>query len=316
MNHDYNKPISNRSVYGKVITELGGLYSNIVVLNADLSKATGSDTFKEKFPDRYFNIGIAEANMMTVAAGLASIGLIPFISTFSVFASMRALEQLRNSIAYPNLNVKIIAINAGIETGADGATHQSIEDIAIIRAIPNMTLVSPSDPIITEKAIIKSFKYPGPVYFRLGRLPNEYIYDANETFEFGKGKVLSEGKDITLIGTGNMVIKILKANEILKKQNISATVIDMISLKPIDSSLILEYAKKTKKIITVEDHSIIGGLGGSVSEILSSNFPTKIKMLGIKDKFGTSGRNVEDLFNFYNINTENIVKEAIDFVNE
>lgn len=315
MKHDFGKPISNRSVYGKVITEMGKEFPNIVVLNADLAKATGSDTFKEKFPERYFNVGIAEANMMTIAAGLATTGLIPFVSTFAVFASMRAVEQLRNSIAYPSLNVRIIATNAGIETGADGATHQSIEDIAIIRAIPNMTLVSPSDPIITEKALIESTKYQGPIYFRFGRLPNEYIYNLGEKFEFGKGKVLRDGKDIALISTGNTVIKALKARDILKKQDIEAAVIDMISIKPIDSELILNYAKKTKKIMTIEDHNVIGGLGSAVSELLSSNLPTKIKMLGINDRFGMSARKEEELFSYFNINADNIVKEVIDFLN-
>lgn len=315
MKHDFEKPISNRSVYGKVITEMGEKYPEIVVLNADLAKATGSDAFKERFPDRYFNVGIAEANMMTIAAGLASTGLIPFVSTFAVFASMRAVEQLRTSIAYPNLNVRIIATNAGIETGADGVTHQSIEDIAIIRAIPNMTLVSPSDPIITEKALIESINYNGPIYFRLGRLPNEYIYNEKEEFKFGKGKVLVDGTDVTLISTGNMVAKTLKAREILKKQNINAAVIDMISLKPIDSELILDYAKKTGKILTVEDHNVIGGLGSAVSELLSSNLPTKIKMLGINDKFGMSSRKEEELFSYFNINIDNIVKEVVDFLN-
>ena len=254
--------------------------------------------------------------MMTIAAGLASAGLIPYISTFAVFASMRAVEQLRNSIAYPKLNVRIIATNAGIETGADGATHQSVEDIAIIRAIPNITLISPSDPIITEKALIDSINYEGPIYFRLGRLPNEYIYKENERFEFGKGKVLADGSDITLISTGNMVIKTLKAREILKMKNINAAVIDMISLKPIDGNLILEYASKTKRIITIEDHNTIGGLGGAVSEVLSLNLPTKVKMLGVQDKFGMSARNEEELFSHFNFNVENIVNETINFLDK
>ncbi|MBC7333952.1 MAG: transketolase family protein [Actinobacteria bacterium] len=310
MKHNVKNPLSNREIYGITLCELGEENKDIVVLDADLSKSTNTYRFKEKFPERFFNMGIAEANMISVAAGLATVGKIPFASTFSVFASTRALEQLRTSIAYPRLNVKIVATNAGIEIGGDGATHQAIEDIAIIRSIPNIIIISPSDPVSTEKLIRAISEYNGPVYVRLGRWPNPYIYNLNEKFEIGKAKIIKEGSDLTIISTGNMVNKCVQASEILNSKGISSTVIDMLTIKPLDCDIVLEYAKKTKHIITVEDHSIIGGLGGAVSEFLSTTYPIKIKVIGIKDTFGTSGRNPEDLFNYFHINTEDIVKEA------
>lgn len=302
------KKIATREAYGKALARIGQENENIVVLDADLSKSTKTAEFKAVCPERFINMGIAEGNMMTVAAGLASCGKIPFASTFAVFATGRAFEQIRNSICYPKLNVKICATHAGITVGEDGASHQSIEDISLMRSIPNMVVISPSDAVEAEAAIEAISKYNGPCYVRLGRSGVPVINDNPEyKFEIGKGVTLREGKEATIIATGVMVEAALEAYNVLAEEGIKVRVINMHTIKPIDSELIVSAARETGVIVTAEEHSIIGGLGSAVSEVVTSNYPVPVLRIGVKDVFGESGTPAE-LLKAYGLTTEDIVK--------
>jgi len=296
---------ATREAYGEALAEFGGKY-DIVVLDADLSKSTKTDTFKKKFPERFINMGIAEANMMSTAAGLAATGKIVFASTFAMFAAGRAFEQVRNSIAYPHLNVKIGATHAGISVGEDGATHQAIEDISIMRSIPGMVVISPADAFEARGAVEAAIKYDGPVYLRFGRLNVPYVYESDYKFELGKGVQLADGKDVTIIATGLMVQQAMAAKEILAGEGISARVINIHTIKPIDKDIIIKAAKETGAIVTAEEHSIIGGLGSAVSEVLSENFPVKMIRVGVNDIFGKSGKPAA-LLEEYGLTANNIV---------
>ncbi len=301
--------IATREAYGSALAELGEKYKDLVVLDADLSKSTKTADFKKKYPERFFNIGISEQDLMGTAAGLATCGKIPFASTFAMFAAGRAFEQIRNSIAYPKLNVKVAATHAGVTVGEDGASHQAIEDIAIMRAVPNMTIVVPSDALQTKKVIEAAMEYKGPMYIRLGRLGVPEIYKDDFKFEIGKGIVLQEGNDVTIIATGFMVHQGQKACEQLKEMGIHAELIDMHTIKPIDKELIIKSASKTRAVVTAEEHSIIGGLGGAVAEVLSEECPVKLKRIGLNDTFGQSGKPME-LVDKYELNAEHIVREV------
>jgi transketolase len=303
------KMMTNREAYGQALVALGTKNPDVVVLEADLGRSTYTYLFGEQFPDRYFNMGVAEANMMGTAAGLAANGKIPFASTFCIFASLRAGEQVRNSIAYPNLNVKIVATNAGIEIGADGATHQATEDIAVMRAIPNMTVVAPSDPIMTAKLVHQAAEMEGPLYVRLGRQPTPFLYDDEQSFEFGRALVHGTGTDVTLVATGNMVCRTLEARQLLADQGVDARVLDMHTVKPIDRLALMEAVEDTGCVVTVEDHNVIGGLGGAVSELLSSERPTPVVRVGVQDTFAQSGE-TEELFAFYGMTPAHIAAAA------
>ncbi len=304
---------ATRESYGMALAELGEKY-DIVVMDADLSKSTKTDTFKKKFPERFINTGIAEGNMINVAAGLASTGKIVFASSFAMFAAGRAFEQIRNGVAYPHLNVKIGATHAGISVGEDGATHQCLEDIGIMRTIPGMIIINPADHYEAMAAVEAAVKYDGPVYLRFGRLAVPQIFDeTNYKFELGKGVVLAEGKDATIIATGLMVPYALEARELLKKDGIDAEVINIHTIKPIDSELIEKTARKTGAIVTAEEHNVIGGLGSAVAEVLCETYPVPMMRVGTKDVFGKSGKPAQ-LFEEYGLTAENIaenVKKAI-----
>ena len=302
---------ATREVYGEVLAELGEENKDIIVLDADLSKATKTDTFKKKYPERFFDLGIAEADMLGTAAGLATTGKIPFASSFAVFAVGRAYDQIRNSIAYPKLNVKICATHSGISVGEDGATHQAIEDIAIMRALPNMTVISPCDEAETRWAIREASEIDGPVYVRLGRMKVEEVYSPDEKFDFGKGKIVRDGNDVTIFATGLMVKEAVKASDILREKGISVRVVDIHTIKPIDREIIIKCAKETKRIITAEEHSIIGGLGSAVMEVLSEEYPVKIERIGINDCFGKSGNAVE-LLKEFGLTAEDIVRKIME----
>lgn len=302
--------IATRQSYGEALAELGKENNNIVVLDADLSEATKTCLFAKEFPNRFFDMGIAEQDLMSTAAGLATCGKIPYASTFAAFACGRAYDQIRNSICYPNLNVKICATHAGITVGEDGATHQMIEDISLMRTIPNMTVISTSDDIQTKWAVKEISKIKGPVYLRLSRLATNIIYNQDAKFEIGKAVQIGNGTDATVIATGIVVAEAIKAKEELEKQGINIRVIDMHTIKPIDKEIIIKSAKETKKIITIEDHNIIGGLGSSVCEVLSEEYPCKVIRMGIKDTFGKSG-NAEKLMEYFKITKNNIVKEIL-----
>ncbi|MBO5180258.1 MAG: transketolase family protein [Clostridia bacterium] len=297
--------IATRESYGKALAELGEKYKDVVVLDADLAAATKTIDFKKKFPERFFDIGIAEQDLMGTAAGLALGGKIPFASTFAIFASGRAYDQVRNTIAYSKLNVKIAATHAGITVGEDGASHQALEDISLMRSVPNMIVVSPADDKATKWIIEEAINYNGPMYIRLARPATEEIYDENTKFELGKGIQHGDGEDATVIATGVTVAEALKAKEELAKDGINIRVVDIHTIKPIDKDLIVKCAKETKKVITVEDHSIIGGLGTAVCEVLSEEYPTKVIRMGIKDEFGQSGK-WNELMEHYGITSENI----------
>ncbi|QAT39252.1 transketolase family protein [Clostridium sp. JN-9] len=299
--------IATRQAYGEALAELAKTNENVVVLDADLGKSTKTYEFKKVCPERYFDMGISEQDMIGTAAGLAASGKIPFASTFAMFAAGRAFEQIRNSVAYPRLDVKIAATHAGLTVGEDGATHQAIEDISLMRSIPNMVVISPSDAVEAKQVIFEAVKYDGPMYIRLGRYPVPVIHDDKFEFKIGKGEVLRDGKDATIIATGIMVSVALEAAEKLKYENIEASVINIATIKPIDRELIVKYAKQTEKIVTAEEHSIIGGLGSAVAEVLSVEYPTKMKMVGVEDKFGHSGT-PEELLKNYNLTSESIIK--------
>jgi transketolase len=302
-----SKKIATREAYGTTLKNLGATNKDIVVLDADLSKSTKTADFAKDFPERFFNMGIAEQNLMGTAAGFAATGKVPFASTFAVFATGRAFEQIRNSIAYPKLNVKIAATHAGITVGEDGGSHQSIEDIAIMRALPNMTVIVPADAKDTEGAVNAAAAYEGPVYLRLGRLGVSSIMPEDYQFQIGKGYAFSEGKDATIIACGLMVEVALQAAEDLKNKGIEVGVINMATIKPIDKELILKAAKNSGLIITAEEHNIIGGLGGAVAEIVTEEYPVPVIRVGIKDTFGESGVPA-DLVVKYGLTSEEIVK--------
>ena len=301
---------SLRVAYGEALVKLGQKNDKIVALDADLAHATMSATFAEAFPDRFFNAGIAECNMMGMAAGFAHTGYIPFASTFAMFAAGRAYDQIRNSICYPKLNVKICATHAGITVGEDGATHQMIEDISLMRTIPNMTVICTSDDTQTRWAVNEIAKFEGPVYLRLCRLATPKIYEG-EKFEIGKGVQIGDGTDATIIATGVVVSEAIEAMEELKNMGINVRVIDMHTIKPIDKDIIIKAAKDTKKLITVEDHNIIGGLGSAVCEVLAENYPTKVYRMGIKDEFGKSGK-ADDLLKYFQIDKSAIIKAVTE----
>lgn len=305
--------IATRDAYGEALAELGETNKDVVVLDADLSGSTKTAIFAKKFPERFFNMGIAEQDMMGTAAGLAASGKIPFASTFAIFATGRAWEQVRQSIAYPKLNVKIVATHAGITVGEDGASHQSVEDIAVMRVIPQMTVIVPADGIETRKVIKEIVKFNGPVYVRVSRGKSPVVLDDSYSFEIGKGTVLRDGSDVTLIACGIMVPKAIDAAEMLKKDGLSARVINISTIKPLDVPLIVKAAKDTGCIVTAEEHSIIGGLGGAVAEALAENFPVPLKRVGIEDKFGTSG-DAERLMEIYGLTAENIAKVAREVI--
>ena len=301
---------ATRESYGEALAALGDKYDNLYVLDADLAAATKTGIFKKKFPDRFFDCGIAEANMMGVAAGLAATGKIPFASTFAMFAAGRAFEIVRNSIGYPHLNVKIGATHAGISVGEDGATHQCNEDIALMRTIPGMTIINPADDVEAKAAVEAAIQHNGPVYMRFGRLAVPVFNDpATYKFELGKGIKLRDGKDIAIIATGLMVNEAIEAAKVLEAEGVSATVINIHTIKPIDEDIIVEAAKATGLVLTVEEHSIIGGLGSAVSDVLSAKQPTKLVKIGVNDEFGHSGPAVE-LLKQYGLCADNIVKTA------
>ena len=302
--------IATRESYGKKLVELGKENKDIVVLDADLATATKTELFKKEFPDRFFDMGIAEQDMLSTAAGMAACGKIPFASTFAVFAAGRAYDQIRNSICYPKLNVKICATHSGISVGEDGATHQMLEDIGLMRGIPNMTVLSVSDDTQTKWAVEEILKINGPVYLRLGRLAAPVIYDENQKFEIGKGIQIGDGTDAAVIATGLMVSEAIKAKEELEEKGINIRVVDMHTIKPIDKELIVKCAKETKRIITIEDQSIIGGLGTAVCEVLTEEYPCKVTRLGMKDTFGKSGK-AEKLLEYFGLDKNGIIKEIM-----
>lgn len=304
------KKMATREAYGEVLAELGKIHPEIVALDADLSKSTKTDVFAKAFPDRFFDMGIAEQNMMGVAAGMAASGLVPFASTFAMFAAGRAFEIIRNSICYPNLKVRICATHAGITVGEDGASHQAIEDIALMRVLPNMTVLQPSDGISAKALITASLKVEGPVYVRLGRASVPMLYGESEAFEIGKAKILREGIDVTLIATGIMVSEAMSAAEVLADQGISARVLDVHTLKPIDKAAILKAASETQLIVTAEEHSVIGGLGSAVAEVVSEGCPVKVVRVGIQDTFGESGT-PDALMHKYGLKASNLVETVL-----
>ena len=303
--------IATRQSYGEALTELGEENKNIVVLDADLSSATKTGIFAKKFPDRFFDMGIAEADMMGTAAGIATCGKIPYVSTFAVFAAGRAYDQIRNSICYPNLNVKICATHAGITVGEDGATHQMLEDLSMMRTLPNMKVFSPSDDTQTRWLIKEISKVQGPCYVRLARVSTPVIYEKKQKFEIGKMIQHGDGTDASIFATGVTVCEALKAQEELKEKGINVRVIDVCTIKPIDEEMMIKCARETKKIISVEDHNIIGGLGSAISEVLTEKCPEHLVRLGIRDTFGKSGK-AEELMKYFKIDSQGIIESIIE----
>lgn len=306
----FDRPIKYqglREAYGEALARLGEKYEDIVVLDADLSSSTKTSIFAKKFPDRFFNMGVAEQNMMGFAAGLAAAGKIPFVSTFAIFASGRAWEQVRQSIAYPSLNVKIVATHGGITVGEDGASHQCTEDIALMRVLPNMTIIIPTDAVETEKVIETIVKIHGPFYIRISRAKFPVIFDSSHSFEVGKGYILKDGEDIAIIATGLMVSYALEAAIMAEKEGISVLVAGMPTIKPLDRELVINIARKVGAVITAEEHSIIGGLGSAVAEVLCESKPVIMKRIGIKDRFGTSGK-WNELIEFFELSPMKILE--------
>ncbi len=301
------KKIATRESYGNALAALGQDHEDLVVLDADLAGATKTSTFKKAFPDRFFDCGIAEGNMMAVAAGLAAAGMVPFASTFAMFAAGRAFEQVRNSIGYPHLNVKIGATHGGISVGEDGASHQCCEDFALMRSIPGMTVMCPADDVEARAAVKAAYEFEGPVYLRFGRSATPVFHD-EDSFEFkiGKGEVLQDGNDVAIIATGLMTYEAIKAGEMLREKGINARVINMCTIKPLDEDLILKAAAECGKVVTCEEHSIIGGLGEAVSALLSEKCPTPVRRIGVNDEFGHSGP-AADLLKQFGLCAENIV---------
>ena len=309
-----SKKIATREAYGKALAALANTNENVVVLDADLSKSTKTADFKAVAPERFFNMGIAEGNMMGVAAGLSTCGKVPFVSTFAMFAAGRAFEQIRNSICYPKLNVKVCATHAGLTVGEDGASHQAIEDISLMRSVPNMVVINPADDIETEAAIKAVAEMEGPCYVRLGRMAVSRVNDeTNYNFVIGKGITLAEGNDVAIIATGIMVEAALEAKEELAKEGINARVINIHTIKPIDEELIIKAAKETGVIVTAEEHSIIGGLGSAVAEVVSEKCPVPVLRVGVKDTFGESGK-PNELLEKYGLTSNNIVNKVKEVI--
>ncbi len=300
---------ATREAYGEALKILAAKNPDIVVLDADLSGSTKTSEFKKVSPEKFFNVGIAEQNLIGTAAGLSLAGKIPFASSFAMFAAGRAFEIVRNTVAYPSLNVKIAATHAGLTVGEDGGSHQSIEDISLMRSIPNMTVINPADAMEAKQAVLRAAEYVGPVYIRLGRMAVEDVYDDSYVFEMGKGVLLRDGKDVAIIATGLMVQEALKAADKLKEDGISAKVINIHTIKPIDREIIISAAKETKAIVTAEEHSIIGGLGSAVLEVLSDEHPVPLKRVGILDTFGESGK-PKDLLEKYKLTADEIIYNA------
>ena len=308
------KKIATRESYGNTLKELGAEYPNLVVLDADLAAATKTGVFKKAYPERHIDCGIAEGNMVGIAAGLSTVGKIPFVSSFAMFVAGRAFEQVRNSIGYPHLNVKIGATHAGITVGEDGASHQCNEDIALMRTIPGMVVMCPSDDVEARAAVRAAVEYEGPVYIRFGRAAVPVINDKPDyKFEIGKGTVVREGKDVTIVATGICVDSALGAAEKLAADGIDAEVVNICTIKPLDEALIIASAKKTGKVVTVEEHSVIGGLGSAVCDCLSANLPTPVKKIGMQDVFGESGPAAE-LVAKYGLDAEGVYKSVKEFV--
>lgn len=307
---DENIKKATRQSYGEALLELGKENKNIVVFDADLSTATKTNIFAKEFPERFYDMGIAEQNMISTAAGMSTCGKIPYASTFAVFAAGRAYDQIRNSVCYPKLNVKICAIHAGVTVGEDGATHQMIEDISLMRTLPNMTVLSTSDDVQTKWAVKEISKINGPVYLRLSRLATPIIYGENQKFEIGKAVQIGEGTDATIFATGVTVSEAIRAQEILKNNGIEVRVVDIHTIKPIDKEMIIKCAKETKKLISVEDHNVIGGLGSAIAEVLTEGYPVKLVRMGINDTFGKSGKAIE-LMQYFGITAENIVEKVV-----
>lgn len=308
------KKIATRESYGNALVELGKKYDNLVVLDADLAGATKTNMFKKEFPERHIDCGIAEGNMISIAAGIATTGMVPFASSFAMFAAGRAFEQVRNSVGYPHLNVKIGATHAGISVGEDGATHQCNEDLALMRCIPGMVIINPADDTEAKAAVKAAFEYEGPVYLRFGRLATPIIFDPDTyQFEIGKGKLIKNGTDVTLIATGLMVGYSLEAADILAKKGISAQVINMATIKPLDEELVIKAAKTTGKIVTIEEHSIIGGLGSAVCDVISRKYPIPVLKIGINDVFGHSGP-ATDLIVEFGLDGQGIAKRVKTFL--
>lgn len=303
------KKVATRDSYGNALKELGATAENLVVLDADLAGATKTGIFKKAYPDRHFDFGIAEANMINAAAGLSTMGLVPFASTFAMFAAGRAYEQVRNTIGYPHLNVKIGATHGGISVGEDGASHQCCEDFALMRTIPGMTVMCPSDDVEARAMVKAAYEMEGPVYMRFGRAATPVFHSEDFKFEIGKGEVLQDGTDIAVIATGIMVPEAIDAAKALEKEGISVLLINMATIKPLDEALVLEAAKKCGRIITVEEHSIIGGLGEAVSSLLSENCPTPLKRIGVNDEFGHSGP-AGELLKAFGLCSDNIAAQA------
>lgn len=308
MSYQIGEKVATREAYGKALVEFGA-NENIIVMDADLSKSTKTDGFKKTYPERFINTGIAEGNMMSTAAGLSTCGKIVFASSFAMFAAGRAFEQIRNSIGYPHLNVKIGATHAGISVGEDGATHQCLEDMGIMRTIPGMVILNPADATESRLAVKAAIEYQGPVYLRFGRLAVPVIFDDNYQFEIGKGVMLDDGTDVTLIGTGLMVPATLEAKKILAEQGISARVINMATIKPIDRDIIVKAAKETGAIVTAEEHNVMGGLGSAVAEVLCETVPTPMLRVGTQDVFGRSGK-PNPLLEAYGLDAKTIVDKA------
>ncbi len=303
------KKIATRESYGNALKELGAKAKDLVVLDADLAGATKTNIFQKAYPERHFDCGIAEANMIDVAAGLSTMGLVPFAATFAMFAAGRAYEQVRNTIGYPHLNVKIGATHGGISVGEDGASHQCCEDFALMRTVPGMVVMCPADDVEARKMVEAAYEYVGPVYMRFGRSATPVFHDENYTFKIGKGEMIQDGKDVAIIATGIMVPEAIEAGKKLAEQGISAMVINMATIKPIDEEMVLNAAKKCGKIVTVEEHSIIGGLGEAVCAVLSEKHPTPVKRIGVNDEFGHSGP-AGELLKAFGLCADNIVTQT------
>ena len=306
------KKVATRDSYGNALAELGAQYDNLVVLDADLAGATKTGVFKKAFPERHFDFGIAEANMVCAAAGMSTAGLVPFASSFAMFAAGRAFEQVRNSIGYPHLNVKIGATHGGISVGEDGASHQCCEDFALMRSIPGMTVICPADDVEAKAAVKAAYEMNGPVYLRFGRLAVPVFHGDDYKFEIGKGEIVKDGTDVAIIANGLMTYEAIKAGEELVAAGINAMVINMATIKPLDEELVLAAARKCGKIITCEEHSVIGGLGEAVCSLLSEKLPTPVKRIGVNDEYGHSGPAV-DLLKQFGLSAEHIVEVAKEF---
>ena len=306
------KKVATRDAYGKALAALGAEHENLVVLDADLANATKTQTFQKAFPERHFDCGIAEANMICVAAGMSTTGLVPFASSYAMFASGRAFEQVRNSIGYPHLNVKIGATHGGISVGEDGASHQCCEDFALMRSIPGMTIICPADGVEAEAAVKAAYEMDGPVYLRFGRLAIPVFHEEDFNFQIGKGEVLRDGTDVAIIANGLLVYEAIQAGEALAEMGINAMIINMATVKPLDEELVLSAAKKCGKVITCEEHSVIGGLGEAVCSLLSEKLPTPVKRIGVNDEFGHSGP-AAALLKQFGLSAEHIVEVAKEF---